>query len=481
MKHTTQKLSEFGVEAMGAYADEVNLARAIPDLMDGLKPVQRRIMWAASTLGRDFVKTARVVGETIGRYHAHGDTAVSGAIEVMVQSNVPALRGRGNWGSLIDGAAAMRYTNMCLSDYGRTFFDSSYIAKAVTSFVPNYDDTTVEPVTLPAMLPNILFTAAEGIGVGTTTVLPSFTPASVVAALELILRKQDTPALLARTLKLYHKWGGSPVKDKANKAELLKLMSEPAAKIRYEAALDVCEKTKTISIEDWPPGLNPLKFIEKIRTFKDCAAAYNHKGATGFQIEAVKGLNMPQFEAFVEKVRKETLTSRSYKMNVTVRSVSIDDGVVTFQTAYKSLSVQQILKEWAQGRLLLEKKSLIYRMAQQAEAIKYTKLLIHAATNLKVVFEALKQKDSAAYMVKHLKISEAQAKQILELRVRQLSALDLSKCRATLAEQQAHLKELQGFYKNPRKKVLQDAKNALTAIESDRKFELAKQKELKVR
>ena len=209
----TESLAVFGTREMGIYAEEVNLSRAVPDLIDGLKPVQRRIMWAASLLGKDFVKTARLVGDIIGRYHPHGDASVAGAITTIVQSNVPVISGKGNWGSLIDPAAAMRYTNCRLSNYGWSFFDPDYINKSVSSFVPNYDDTTVEPVSLPSLMPNVLLNGGDGIGVGTTTMLPTFTPESVAAVMTRLLSGEKLVALdFAKTLKYANRYGGKLVK-----------------------------------------------------------------------------------------------------------------------------------------------------------------------------------------------------------------------------------------------------------------------------
>lgn len=478
---TKQNLADFGTEAMGIYADEVNLGRAVPDLMDGFKPVQRRILWAASQIAKDFVKTATVVGETMGRYHPHGDSSISGAVEVMVQSNVPTITGKGNWGSLIDSAAAMRYTNMRLSEFGRTFFDPHFINKNVTQFIPNFDDATVEPVTLPAMLPNILFTAAEGIGVGTTTMLPSFTPESVVKAMGIILSGDTNPKRLARVLEFYHRHGGRIIDDKENRQEIKKLYTSTSGKVRFEAELVVDNKLRTISIDDWPPGLSPLKFIERVRQLPECASAYNHKGATGFIIECGKGYNLQQFEAFVEKVKKLTVTTRAFKLNVTRRTAQIDDGVVQMKTEYLSLSIPQILTEWLKGRLQLEKKSLAVQIANQKEAISYTKLLIHAATNLTIVFEALKQKDCRAYLAKHLKITDEQAGQILELKVRQLSALDKDNCKSQLKKQQEHLEVLKVHLSKPKAKIMADAKLALDRIKADRKFEAEKSRTLRVK
>jgi len=477
-----QSLADFGTKNMGIYAEEVNLGRAVPDLIDGLKPVQRRIMWAAANLGKDFVKTARVVGDCIGRYHPHGDASVSGAITTIVQSNVPTINGKGNWGSLIDPAAAMRYTNLCLSDYGWEFFKPDYIAKAVTSFVPNYDDTTVEPVSLPALLPNVLINGGEGIGVGTTTMLPTFTPESIIGVLERLLKGEKLkPIDYAKALKYNNRYGGHLVKSKENSAAWLQMFTSPRTSVQFEAQLEIDRDHKAIEISDWPEGLNPLKFIEKVRGFPECDQAFNHKGAVGFRIEMRKDHNFEQFDKFVEKVQKATQVRRPFKINVTHRTSQVNDGVVTFDTKYLSLSVPQLINKWLTERLQLEKRSLEYRIGKQEAAIAYSKLLIFAASSLDIIFKALRVDDSQGYLVKYMKISPEQATQILELRVRQLSKLDTNALKNKLAEQVKELNVLQGYFKKPRPKIIADCANILAAIERDRKFEASKDRKMSVK
>lgn len=476
-----ESLETFGFREMGVYAEEVNLARAVPDLIDGLKPVQRRIMWATSLLGKDFVKTARVVGDVIGRYHPHGDASVGGAITTMVQANVPTLSGKGNWGSLIDPAAAMRYTNCTLSNYGWTFFDTDYINKTVTSFVPNYDDSTVEPVSLPALLPNILLNGGEGIGVGTTTVLPAFTPDSVAAITLRILKGEKLSALdFAKTLKYANRYGGRLVRSAENKRAWMAMFTQSTTSVQFESNLEVDRDGKAIEIDDWPQGLNPLKFIAKIRGFPEVDQAYNHKGATGFRIEMKKDHNYAQFDKLVEKVQKATQVRRSFKINVTHRQSSIEDGVVKFDTKYLSLSVPKLLMLWLKERIALEKRSLNYRIDKQNAAINYSKLLIFASTKLDVIFAALRAKDSKAHLVAKLKFTPEQADQILDLKVRQLSKLDQDAIKAKLKEQQTHLKQLQGWLANPRSKVATDIHAVMDAISKDVKFEAAKDRKMAV-
>lgn len=476
-----ESLADFGKREMGVYAEEVNLARSVPDLIDGLKPVQRRIMWAASLLGRDFVKTARLVGDVIGRFHPHGDQSVSDAITVIVQSNVPVLSGKGNWGSLIDSAAAMRYTNCRLSYYGATFFDPDYVNKTVSSFVPNYDDTTLEPVSLPALMPNVLLNGGEGIGVGLTTCLPTFTPESVATIMKRILVGEKLGVQdFAKTLKYANRYGGRLVKSRENKVAWLKMFNESQASVQFEATLTIDRDHKAIEIDDWPKGLNPLKFISKVRTFTGVDQAFNHAGATGFRIEADRGLNYAQFDSLCSKVQKATQVRRSFKINVTHRTSSIVDGKVSFDTKILNLSVPKLLMAWLKERLALEKRSLAYRIDKQQGLIDYSKLLIYASNNLDVIFKALRSPDSKAYLVKHLKLKPEQVDQILELKVRQLSKLDQDQIKEKLKDQQDHLKVLKGWLANPKKKILADVDVVLDAISKDIKFESLKERKMTI-
>jgi len=472
-----ESLGDFGTREMQVYADEVNLGRAIPDLIDGLKPVQRRILWAASHMGRDFVKTARVVGDVIGKYHPHGDVGTASAITTIVQSNVPALSGKGNWGSLIDSAAAMRYTNVKLSQYGWSMFDPDYINAQVTSFVPNYDDTCTEPVSLPALLPNVLLNGGEGIGVGagTTTCLPTFTPESVAAVIVRLLSGEKLDAMAyARTLKYANRYGGKLVISKENKTAWLKLFTQSTASVQFESTLVVDRDNKVIEFDDWPEGLSPLKFIAKMRQLPEVANAFNHKGSTGVRIEMRKDHNFAQFDSLVEKVQRATRVRRAFKVNVTHRTSEINDGVVSFTTKYLSLSVPALLMTWLRERLALERRSLAYRQAKQQAAIDYSKLLILASTKLDLIFKALRTKDSKAYLMQHMALTAEQADQILELRVRQLSSLDQDQVKSKLTLQLAHLKQLKLWMAKPRGKIIEDTKQVLEAIRKDRTAEADK-------
>lgn len=467
VKHET--LRSFGKRNMTTYSMEVNLDRSVPDLVDGLKPVQRRVLWAASQLGTKPVKTARVVGDTIGKYHPHGDQSVVGAIETMVHHSTPTMEGHGEWGSLIDSAAAMRYTNTCLSDFGWTFFGADYIHKEVSSFVPNYDDSFVEPVTLPAQMPFVLMTGASGIGVGITTELPSFTPESLIEVMTRMLSGETLQAVdFAKTLKYAHKWGGEVVNSKANKTEWLKLMTGTEAKVQFGAHLDVYRDEKRLTIEDWPPGLKPEALVKKVRLMKECAAIENVRGLK-YEIRMRKDHNFEQFDKFVAKIVAASRVNVSFKLNVTHTTAKVVDGVVHDHTEFLSLSVPQMIVAWLKQRVQLELKALAYRIRKQQAAIAYSELLIYATNNIDTIIHAVRKTDDPdAYIMKKLKLTAEQARQILALQLRQLSRLEEKTLRDKIKEQKAFLAQLQSWEKKPKTKVKADLADVMKAIVSDR-------------
>jgi DNA gyrase/topoisomerase IV subunit A len=271
------------------------------------------------------------------------------------------------------------------------------------------------------------------------------------------------------------------VKSKENRAAWRALFTSSQTSVQFEANIQVDRDAKAVEIDDWPQGLNPLKFIEKIRALPECDQAYNHSGATGFRIEMRKDHNYQQFDKFVEKIQKATQTRRSFRINVTHRHSSINDGVVSFDTRYLSLSVPKLLVAWLKERIALEIRSLEYRIKNQQSAIDYSKLLIFASTKLDVIFKALRQPDSGAYIQKALKLSKEQADQILELKVRQLSKLDQDTIKKKLKVQEDHMKQLQVWLKKPKQKIIADTESIMAAIQKDRAFEAAKERKMSVK
>jgi hypothetical protein len=397
---------------------------------------------------------------------AHNSSCYS-VMQTMVHHNAPWLVGIGNWGNIIDEAAAYRYTNCCLSQVGWSCFDKNYIA--VADMVPNFDDKDEEPVVIPVQLPFILLNGGDGIGVGVTCKLPTFTLDSVSEVLtRLFSGEKMNHQKIANILKPQLHWGGHFSNTAENREQWLQLIKTGRASIEYYAKLNVDEHKKEIEISEWPGSLNPEKFIQKVKTLSDCQRAYNSKGAETFKIEAKRSLSAEAFSEFVKKIQKMATVSVSYRVNVTHREAKTVDGVTTFDTKFLSLGISELILRWCKLRIELENKSLAYRIEKQQKAIDYSKLLIFASNKLDIIFKALRDKNSEAYLVKNLEITNEQAKLILDLKVRQLSKLDQDALKQTLKNQEADMKQLKTWQKNPKPKIKEDILAAVALAKKDK-------------
>jgi DNA gyrase/topoisomerase IV subunit A len=469
-----ETLRSFGKRNMTIYATTTNLDRSVPDLFDGLKPVHRRILWGMiSNGGKNIQKAGEHVGFVLGKLHPHGDGSIYGAMVTQVNMPTPPIFGRGNWGSMVDGPAAYRYTECKLTEYGMSFMESDYIAKEVTMFVPNYNDKWVEPVTLPAQLPNIILNGGEGMGVGITTMLPTFTAESVVKVLEALLKGEKLqPIDFAKTMKFAHRWGGQLVQTKENKQQWLEMFKSPYAKVQFESDLQVDRDHKRIVINDWPPTTDLEKFTLAVRKMPECQSCLNSEGSTTFTIVCKPAFNFDQFDKFVEKVRKATMKRRAFKINVTRRTGKIEDGVVSFDTKIEAMSVPQLIIAWLRERIQVELRSLAYRISYTQKDIAYSELMIYAADHIDLIIKTIrKSEDPEAALVKALKITLEQAKQICDLQLRKISKLNQNEYKSKLKEQQALLKQLQAWQKKPKEKVLLDVLRVRDLIVKDQTYQ----------
>lgn len=435
-------------QSMLRYGIEVNEGRSIPALQDGLKPVNRRILWAAAKTAKSKTKTARLSGEVIGALHPHGDASVNSAITTLVNSPAPVLEGIGNWGTLVDSAAASRYTNVVLSRYGEQFLAKNYLA--VTPMTPNYDNREKEPIYLPALLPNILINDNMGIGLGVATRLPSFTPTSLLQVLIRMIDKENITAQdYAKTLKFFEPWGGTPVKSKQNTAAMVKLMEESGTTIEWESPLEVDREAKRMHISKFAPQLNLENFVQACNKLPGVDKVYSGAGLS-FTVQVKRSVNFVEFDAIVLKVAKLARTKQKFSIYVSDR-VPTTEG--KYEVKFHSLSVPDLLLKWLKFRINLEKDSLGYQISQTEKEIRYLELLVHACNHLDIIFAALRKADPAAHISKGLKITPEDAKQILELRVRQLSKLDHDNLKSKLAEVKQKLASLSKKLKRPSQSV----------------------------
>lgn len=228
------------------YAMSVIVARALPDVRDGLKPVQRRTLYDMYELGtrydKPYRKCARIVGDTMGKYHPHGDSSIYGALVVMAQDfkmGMPLVDGHGNFGSIEgDGAAAMRYTEARLQKVTQEAYLSD-LDKDVVDFGPNFDETEKEPLVLPVKVPNLLVNGAEGIAVGMATSIPPHNLAEVIEGVKAYMKNPDinTEQMMKYISGPDFPTGGIVV----NKDELLQIYSTGTGKIKIRGKVEIEE------------------------------------------------------------------------------------------------------------------------------------------------------------------------------------------------------------------------------------------------
>ena len=267
---------DFAEEMKNSYRDyamSVIVDRALPDVRDGLKPVQRRILYAMKELGlspdKPHRKSARIVGDTMGKYHPHGDSSIYDALVHMTEEyslNAPLVDGHGNFGSIDgDGAAAMRYTEARLSTAAMTMLDN--LEKGLVDFMPNFDDSEKEPVVLPAMLPNLLINGTTGIAVGMATNIPPHNPGEVIDA---VIAYMDRPGISIDKLMDYvpapdFPTGGTIV----NASQMRDIYERGEGRIRLRAKTEI-EKgengRKNIIITEIPYTIsgNKAKLVETL-------------------------------------------------------------------------------------------------------------------------------------------------------------------------------------------------------------------------
>lgn len=267
---------DFSEEMKNSYRDyamSVIIARALPDVRDGLKPVQRRILYAMSELGLDpkkpHRKSARIVGDTMGKFHPHGDSSIYEALVHMTEDyslSIPLVDGHGNFGSIDgDGAAAMRYTEARLSDGAMTLLD--HLEKGLVEFIPNFDDSEKEPTVLPAMIPNLLINGTTGIAVGMATNIPPHNPGEVIDG---VIAYMDNPDITIEKLMKYipapdFPTGGSII----NTSDIKQIYESGEGKIRVRAKIEVENGEngrKNIIITEIPYTIagNKTKLVESL-------------------------------------------------------------------------------------------------------------------------------------------------------------------------------------------------------------------------
>ncbi|KTD24102.1 DNA topoisomerase IV subunit A [Legionella maceachernii] len=441
-------LTEFTEKAYLDYSMYVILDRALPHIADGLKPVQRRIVYAMSELGlkatAKYKKSARTVGDVLGKFHPHGDTACYEAMVLMAQPfsyRYPFVDGQGNWGSPDDpkSFAAMRYTEARLSAYAELLL--SELQQGTVEWVDNFDGTLQEPALLPARLPNVLLNGATGIAVGMSS---DILPHNLIEVANACIHLLDNPQASLDDVCTYIKGPDFPTE-----AEII--TPNPAIKAMYESGNGSIkmravyrQERHDIVITALPYQVSGAKIIEQIAAqmqqkklpmIEDLRDESDHEHPTRLVITPKS--HRVDFEGLMSHLFATTDLERSYRVNFNVIGL---DG----KPRVKSLLA--ILQEWLSYRLTTVKKRLQYRLDKILDRIHVLEGLIIAYLNIDEVIAIIREHDNPKQgLIERFQLSERQAEAILEMKLRHLAKLEEMKLRGELDELSKERDRIQGI------------------------------------
>lgn len=452
--HATENRSvaEFTEQAYLNYAMYVIMDRALPHISDGLKPVQRRIVFAMSELGLKHSgkpkKSARTVGDVLGKYHPHGDSACYEAMVLMAQPfsyRYPFIEGQGNWGSPDDpkSFAAMRYTEAKLSQYSEVLL--SELGQGTCDWQDNFDGSMKEPVNLPARVPNILLNGTTGIAVGMATDIPPHNLREVIKGTIALIRN---PNLSDEKVAEYIPAPDLPTKAEIITApeELLKLQTTGRGSYRMRAVYKI-EKNEIV-ITDLPYQVSGSKVItqiadqmqaKKLPLVSDLRDESDHQNPTRLVI--VLRSNRIDAEAVMSHLFATTDLESSYRVNMNMIGA---DGRPQVK------SIRRILLEWIEIRKNTVTRRLQYHLNKIEKRLHILAGLIIAYLNIDEVIRIIREEDQPKpVLMSHFNIDEIQAEAILELKLRHLARLEEMEMRREQDELEARAAIIREQLANP--------------------------------
>ena len=430
-------IQDFAEKAYLEYSMYVILDRALPNIGDGLKPVQRRIVYSMSELGLSAVskpkKSARTVGDVIGKYHPHGDSACYEAMVLMAQEfsyRYPLVDGQGNWGSTDDpkSFAAMRYTESRLTKYAKALLQE--LDQGTTEWMPNFDGTLSEPTILPARLPNVLLNGGMGIAVGMSTDIPPHNMQEVVNACIHLL---DHPKATIDELCRHIKGPDYPTEAEiiSSPREILETYSTGTGSIRMRARY--VKEESNVVITALPYQVSGTKILEqiaqqmqakKLPMLQDLRDESDHENS--IRIVLALRSNRVDADILMSHLLATTDLERNYRVNLNVIGV---DGRPQVK------DIRSLLKEWLRFRNGTVKRRLQWRLDNVARRLHELDGLLIAYLNIDAVIEIIRtEDDSKVKLMQKFKLSEIQAEAILNLRLRHLSKLEEIKITAEQKE-----------------------------------------------
>lgn len=469
-------LAYFASRAYLEYAISVVKGRALPDVCDGMKPVQRRILYAMKRLGLNpdvkTVKSARVVGEVLGKYHPHGDLAAYDAMVRLAQDftmRYPLIQGQGNFGSADgDGAAAMRYTEVRLSKYADLLLGE--LDKGTVKFIPNYDGTHKEPVLLPARLPVLLLNGSSGIAVGMATEIPSHNLTEVgEAAIEVIRNPEITTDELLEIVKGPDFPGGAQVISSAS--DIKNVYRSGYGNLQVRATYHFEELSRgqwQLVFDSVPYKVSVMKVMSELEALTNPKAPQGKKSLTAKQqqdkqliMNVMSGMrDESSAEAPVrlvidpksKSIDREELVSTILSKTSLETSCKFNLVVIGIDGKPRQKGLKDILSEWVSFRLRTVR-------ARSQTSLNEAEARIHTLEGRLIVLVDIEEviriirgaDDPKKELITHFGLSDTQAEDILEIKLRQLASLDEVKLRKELEKLRNEAERLRGLLTDEKK------------------------------
>jgi topoisomerase IV subunit A len=474
-------LATYAQRAYLEYALSVVKGRALPDVCDGQKPVQRRILYSMGRMGLAFggangtsgakpVKSARVVGDVLGRFHPHGDQAAYDALVRMAQDfsqRYPLIDGQGNFGSRDgDGAAAMRYTEARLSRITSLLMDE--IDMGTVDFIPNYDGSTEEPKQLPARLPFNIMNGASGIAVGLATEIPSHNLREVADACVALIKspKLSDDELFAIIPGPDYANGGQIISSAAEISEAYKT-GRGSLKVRARWKIEELARGQwQLVVTELPPGTSTQKVLEEIEEITNPKVKAGKKALSLDQTQLKASML-----ALLDATRDESNREAAVRLVFEPKTSKIEQSeLITALLAHTSLettssinltaigidgrptlkSLRQMLLEWIEFRAITIERRSRHRLDKVLERIHILEGRQLVLLNIDEVIAIIRQSDEPkAALIERFKLSAIQAEDILDIRLRQLARLEAIKIEGELSELREEQSKLEEILNSP--------------------------------
>ena len=443
-------LKDYTQHAYLNYSMYVINDRALPNLCDGLKPVQRRIVYAMSELGlkssAKFKKSARTIGDVIGKFHPHGDSACYEAMVLMAQPftyRYPLVDGQGNWGSQDDpkSFAAMRYTESRLQGYADVLL--AELEQGTVEWKPNFDGTLDEPEILPARLPNVLLNGGSGIAVGMATDIP---PHNLIEVADACIYVLDNPKATVQDICKIIKGPDFPTEAEliTPKHEIMELYETGRGSLKTRATYVI--ESGEIVINALPYQVSGAKVLEQIAAqmqkkklpmVVDLRDESDHENPT--RIVIVPRSNRIDYDGVMSHLFSTTDLERNYRVNFNMIGINKRPQVK---------DIASLLKEWVEFRISTVRRRLQFRLDKILDRMHILDGLLTAYLNIDEVIKIIRKEDKPKLaLMQSFKLSERQAEAILELKLRQLAKLEEIKIKAEqkeLADERKTLEQLLG-------------------------------------